>query len=53
VVRVPRQAFRRFVDGAVTPASLKIVGKLADALDVEPAELLRLPAGSLRQPGTP
>ena len=25
-------------------ASLKIVGKLATALDVEPAELLRLPA---------
>jgi transcriptional regulator with XRE-family HTH domain len=24
-------------------ASLKIVGKLADALDVEPAELLKLP----------
>lgn len=25
-------------------ASLRIVGKLADALDVEPAEFLRLPA---------
>jgi transcriptional regulator with XRE-family HTH domain len=24
-------------------ASLKVVGKLADALDVEPAELLRMP----------
>ena len=27
-------------------ASLKIIGKLADVLQVEPAELLRLPAGS-------
>jgi transcriptional regulator with XRE-family HTH domain len=27
-------------------ASLKIIGKLADVLEVEPAELLRLPAGS-------
>jgi transcriptional regulator with XRE-family HTH domain len=29
-------------------ASLKIVGKLADALGVEPAELLRLHAGSTK-----
>jgi transcriptional regulator with XRE-family HTH domain len=30
-------------------ASLKIVGKLADALEVEPAELLRLPAKRARR----
>ena len=30
-------------------ASLKIVGKLAKALDVEPAELLKLPAGRRRR----
>ena len=31
------------IEKGVFYASLKIVGKLADALDVEPAELLRLP----------
>jgi transcriptional regulator with XRE-family HTH domain len=32
-------------------ASLKIVGRLADALEVEPAELLKLPPNrSLRRP---
>lgn len=30
-------------------ASLKIVGKLADALEVEPAELLKLPAKRARR----
>jgi transcriptional regulator with XRE-family HTH domain len=30
-------------------ASLKIVGKLADALEVEPAELLKLPAKRTRR----
>jgi transcriptional regulator with XRE-family HTH domain len=30
-------------------ASLKILGKLADALDVEPAELLRFPARKARR----
>jgi transcriptional regulator with XRE-family HTH domain len=29
-------------------ASLKIIGRLAEALGVEPAELLRLPAGNNR-----
>jgi transcriptional regulator with XRE-family HTH domain len=34
-------------------ASLKIVGKLADALGVEPAELLKLPPGRNRRiPGS-
>ena len=31
------------IEKGVFYASLKVVGKLADALDVEPAELLRLP----------
>jgi transcriptional regulator with XRE-family HTH domain len=30
-------------------ASLRIVGRLADALDVEPAELLRLPQKAARR----
>ena len=30
-------------------ASLKIVGRLAEALNVEPAELLRMPASKARQ----
>ncbi len=30
-------------------ASLKIIGLLADALEVEPAELLRLPAGRAKR----
>jgi transcriptional regulator with XRE-family HTH domain len=29
-------------------ASLKIIGRLAEALDVEPAELLKFPAGQNR-----
>jgi transcriptional regulator with XRE-family HTH domain len=32
------------IEKGVFFASLKIVGKLAKALDVEPAELLKLPA---------
>jgi transcriptional regulator with XRE-family HTH domain len=36
-------------------ASLKIIGRLAEALSVEPAELLKLPAGNdrARQPTRP
>jgi transcriptional regulator with XRE-family HTH domain len=30
-------------------ASLKIIGRLAEALDVEPAELLKMPAGDRRR----
>lgn len=33
-------------------ASLKILGKLADALEVEPAEFLALPAGKVGRKGT-
>jgi transcriptional regulator with XRE-family HTH domain len=32
------------IEKGVFYASLKILGRLADALDVEPAELLKLPA---------
>ena len=38
------------IEKGVFFASLKIVGKLATALDVEPAELLKLPPKRGRQP---
>jgi len=33
-------------------ASLKIIGRLAEALEVEPAELLRLPSGRPNRDGS-